>query len=202
MNSGKRLFDLILSFLLLVVFLPLLGLIALVLAVVYRGNPFFLHSRPGFLEESFGMIKFRTMSEAKDSEGNLLPSTQRLTTAGKFLRKHWLDELPQLINVLIGDMSLVGPRPLLHEYLPLYTSRQYRRHEVKPGITGWAQVHGHNNITWEQKLELDVWYVEHRSLSLDIKILFLTLRDLFRKHNYLPTEKFAGNEESSAFSVQ
>lgn len=200
MNSGKRLFDLVLSFLLLVVFLPLLGLITLVLAIVYRGNPFFLHYRPGKLEEGFWMIKFRTMSDAKDSDGNLLPSIQRLTTAGKFLRKYSLDELPQLINVLIGDMSLVGPRPLLHEYLPLYTSRQYRRLHVKPGITGWAQVHGHNNITWEQKLELDVWYVEHRSLRLDIRILLLTLLDLFRKHNYVPAEKFAGNEERLSVS--
>jgi lipopolysaccharide/colanic/teichoic acid biosynthesis glycosyltransferase len=145
-----------------------------------NGKPFFFQRRPGKNGRIFLLMKFKTMNDRKDANGQLLPDEQRLTRVGKFIRKTSLDELPQLINVIKGDMSLVGPRPLLVEYLPLYTPFQNRRHEVKPGITGWAQVNGRNAISWESKFERDVWYVDHVSLALDFKIIFLTIKKVFK----------------------
>lgn len=172
----KRLFDLLLSFGLLVILaLPLLLLWGLVRSKL--GSPvLFRQVRPGLHGRPFIMVKFRTMTDERDAGGKLLPDAQRLTAFGRFLRVSSLDELPELWNVLRGEMSLVGPRPLLMEYLPLYSSEQARRHEVRPGITGWAQVNGRNAISWEERFKLDVWYVDHRSLWLDLRILWLTVR--------------------------
>ena len=172
----KRLFDLLLSFgLLLVLALPLLLLWAL---VRYKlGSPvLFRQVRPGLHGRPFVMVKFRTMTDERGADGELLPDAQRLTTFGRFLRASSLDELPELWNVLRGEMSLVGPRPLLMEYLPLYSPEQARRHEVRPGITGWAQVNGRNAVSWEERFKLDVWYVDHCSLWLDLRTLWLTVR--------------------------
>lgn len=167
----KRIFDFAMAMLgLTVLALPLLILIVLIRRKL--GSPvFFRQVRPGLNGKSFEMVKFRTMTDERGPDGQLLPDAVRLTPFGRFLRSTSLDELPELWNVLKGDMSLVGPRPLLMEYLPLYTSEQARRHEVRPGVTGWAQVNGRNALSWEEKFELDVWYVEHQSLWLDIKIL-------------------------------
>ncbi len=172
----KRVFDLVLASLgLLALGLPLLGLFWLVRHKL--GSPVLFHqTRPGFHGKPFVMYKFRTMTEAYDTSGAALPDECRLSPFGRFLRASSLDELPELFNVLKGDMSLVGPRPLLMEYLPIYTPDQARRHEVRPGITGWAQVNGRNALSWEDKFKLDVWYVDHRSLWLDLKILWLTVR--------------------------
>jgi len=172
----KRLFDLLLSFgLLLVLALPLLLLWGL---VRYKlGSPvLFRQVRPGLHGRPFMMVKFRTMTDERGADGELLPDVQRLTSFGRFLRASSLDELPELWNVLRGEMSLVGPRPLLMEYLPLYSPEQARRHEVRPGITGWAQVNGRNALSWEERFKLDIWYVDHRSLWLDLRILWLTVR--------------------------
>ncbi len=160
----------------LVVLMPLLGGIALVIRLTLGGPVLFRQARPGVHGKPFVMYKFRTMREAVDAAGNPLPDELRLTRLGQVVRSYSLDELPELWNVLRGDMSLVGPRPLLMEYLPLYTSEQRRRHEVKPGLTGWAQVNGRNAISWEDKFKLDVWYVDHRSLALDLRILVLTVK--------------------------
>ena len=166
------------------------------------GRPvFFLQERPGLNGIPFLMIKFRTMSDARDTNGELLPDVDRLTSLGRFLRSTSLDELPELWNVLKGDMSLVGPRPLLVEYLPLYSERQSRRHDVRPGVTGWAQVNGRNALSWEEKFELDVWYVENHSLWLDIKILFLTVwkvvkRDDISKQGEATMTRFTGSSNS------
>ena len=172
----KRLFD----FLLALLALLLLALPLLVLALLVRrklGSPvLFRQTRPGLHGQPFEMVKFRTMTDARGADGALLPDAVRLTPFGRFLRASSLDELPELWNVLKGEMSLVGPRPLLMEYLPLYSAEQYRRHEVRPGVTGWAQVNGRNAISWEEKFALDVWYVEQQSLALDIKILWLTVK--------------------------
>lgn len=172
----KRLFDIVLSALgLLVLAIPLLSLVLLVRRKL--GSPvFFTQVRPGLHGKPFKMVKFRTMTDARGPDGALLPDAARLTPFGRFLRATSLDELPELWNVLKGDMSLVGPRPLLLEYLPLYSPEQARRHEVRPGITGWAQVNGRNALSWEEKFALDVWYVDHRSLGLDSKILWLTVK--------------------------
>ncbi len=172
----KRLFDIaIASFALLLLALPLLLITGLVRRKL--GRPaFFRQIRPGLHGKPFEMVKFRSMTDARGADGNLLPDADRLTPFGRFLRSSSLDELPGLWNVLNGQMSLVGPRPLLMEYLPLYSAEQARRHEVRPGITGWAQVNGRNALSWEDKFRLDVWYVEHRSMWLDIKILWLTVR--------------------------
>ena len=143
------------------------------------GKPFFFQARPGKNAKIFKIIKFKTMNDRKDEEGNLLPDHERLTTIGSFVRKTSLDEIPQLLNVLKGDMSLIGPRPLLVQYLPLYSETQKRRHEVRPGITGWAQINGRNAISWEQKFEYDVWYVNNLSFLLDVKILFATIKKVF-----------------------
>ncbi|OAD83644.1 sugar transferase [Comamonas thiooxydans] len=172
----KRLFDLLAAaFALLLLGLPLLLLMWLIRRKL--GSPvFFRQVRPGLDGKPFEMVKFRTMTDERGPDGQLLPDAVRLTPFGRFLRSTSLDELPELWNVLKGDMSLVGPRPLLMEYLPLYTPEQARRHEVRPGVTGWAQVNGRNAISWEEKFELDVWYVDHKSLWLDIKILWLTVK--------------------------
>ncbi|WP_255433185.1 sugar transferase [Alcanivorax sp. 24] len=177
----KRTFDFLASAAGLLVLSPVL----LVLAIMVRsklGSPIlFTQERPGLDGKPFKMMKFRTMTDERDEEGDLLPDEARLTRFGAFLRSTSLDELPELINVIKGDMSLVGPRPLLMEYLPLYSERQYRRHEVRPGITGWAQINGRNALSWDEKFELDVWYVENRSLWLDIKILFLTVLKVVKR---------------------
>ena len=159
----------------LVVLSPLFILIAILLFIANNGKPFFFQLRPGKNGKIFKIVKFKTMNDKKDATGQLLPDAQRLTTVGSFVRKTSLDEIPQLINVLKCDMSLVGPRPLLTNYLHLYTDFQNRRHDVKPGITGWAQVNGRNAISWDKKFEYDVWYVEHISFILDLKILFKTV---------------------------
>ena len=177
----KRVFDVVVSATALVVLAPVMGLIAL---AVWRtmGRPvLFRHVRPGLHGKPFVMYKFRTMRDLRDAAGELLPDETRLTPFGRWLRATSLDELPELLNVLRGEMSLVGPRPLLMEYLERYTPEQARRHEVKPGITGWAQIHGRNNLSWEERLRLDVWYVDHWSLWLDLKILWRTLWMVLRR---------------------
>jgi lipopolysaccharide/colanic/teichoic acid biosynthesis glycosyltransferase len=177
----KRFFDAILAALALLMLAPVM-LVTALLVRRYLGSPvLFSQTRPGFKGKPFQVYKFRTMTDARDSDGNLLPDDVRLTPFGLFLRSSSLDELPQLFNVLKGDIALVGPRPLLMAYLPLYSARQARRHDVRPGITGWAQVNGRNAISWEQKFELDVWYVENQSFWLDLKILALTLKKVFVK---------------------
>ncbi|MEI6755316.1 MAG: sugar transferase [Paludibacter sp.] len=186
----KRFFDILLSLCAIIVLLPLL-LFIVFLVRCFHGSPvIFSQVRPGQHAKPFTIFKFRTMTEQKDNDGNLLPDIQRMTALGRFLRSSSLDELPELINVIKGEMSLVGPRPLLLEYLPLYTYEQNRRHDVKPGITGWAQINGRNAIIWDEKLNLDVWYVDHQSLFLDFKILFLTMsKVIFRKQvNYNENE--------------
>ena len=171
----KRIFDLIVTIPVFLVFLPVVTITALLVRIKLGSPVLFKQSRPGLHGKSFYVYKFRTMTDETDSTGQLLSDHLRLTPFGKFLRKYSLDELPQLWNVLKGDISLVGPRPLLVDYLPLYSQEQARRHEVKPGITGWAQVNGRNTISWEDKFRLDIWYVDHYSFMLDLKILWLTL---------------------------
>jgi sugar transferase EpsL len=187
MNNGrspypKRLFDLLISLLALLLLSPLLGLLVLLVHVKLGSPVLFRQQRPGLHGRPFTLIKFRTMIDQRDAHGNLLPDADRLTKFGKFLRASSLDELPELWNVLKGEMSLVGPRPLLMHYLPLYTPEQARRHEVRPGITGWAQVNGRNALSWEDKFALDVWYVDHHTLWLDLKIIFLTLLKIIKRH--------------------
>lgn len=176
----KRLLDLFLAATIFIVAFPIFLFVCIGLAFANRGKLFFIQSRPGRGGKLFKIIKFKTMNDRKDALGNLLSDAQRLTTFGKIVRKISLDEIPQLLNVIKGDMSLIGPRPLLPEYLSLYTPFQARRHEVRPGITGWAQVNGRNSISWEQKFKLDVWYVDNLSFSLDIKIFFLTIKKVFK----------------------
>ncbi len=177
----KRVFDVIVSFILLLLTIPLLILIGLIIFVRHGRPVLFSQVRPGKDCKPFRMYKFRTMTNETDEAGNLLPNEHRMTPLGKFLRHSSLDELPELYNVLKGDMSLVGPRPLLMDYVPLFNKFQIRRHDVKPGITGWAQVNGRNSISWEEKFELDIWYVEHRNFLLDLKILWLTFLKTLRR---------------------
>jgi lipopolysaccharide/colanic/teichoic acid biosynthesis glycosyltransferase len=177
----QRVFEWIISGAVLIVLAPLLGAIAAAIYITMGGNPIFAQSRIGVRERTFTFYKLRTMTDVRDEAGEVLPDRQRITALGRFLRSTSLDELLQLWNVLKGDMSLVGPRPLLPEYLPRYTAFQRRRHEVKPGITGWAQVNGRNALTWEQKLDLDVWYVDHWSLWLDARILGMTVSQVLRR---------------------
>jgi undecaprenyl phosphate N,N'-diacetylbacillosamine 1-phosphate transferase len=172
----KRVLDFFAALTGLLILSPIIFFVIIFLAFANDGKPFFFQLRPGKNEKIFKIIKFKTMNERKDSDGNLLSDAERLTKVGAFVRKTSLDEIPQLINVLIGDMSLVGPRPLLPQYLPLYSEMQKRRHNVRPGITGWAQVNGRNAISWTKKFELDIWYVDNISLILDLKIFFLTLK--------------------------
>ena len=176
----KRLIDFIIVFCVLVVIWPILLIITLWLHFANKGaGAFFTQERPGKGGKIFKVIKFKTMTDERDADGNLLPDADRLTNVGRFVRSTSIDELPQLINVLKGDMALIGPRPLLVQYLPLYSKEQARRHEVRPGITGWAQVNGRNAISWTKKFELDVWYVDHCSFWLDVKIIFLTIKKVF-----------------------
>ena len=178
----KRVIDFILSLLTLAILWPILLVITIWLHFANKGaGAFFLQERPGKNGKIFKVVKFKTMTDERDAEGNLLPDAQRLTKVGRFVRSTSIDELPQLINVLKGDMALIGPRPLLPQYLSLYSKEQARRHEVCPGITGWAQVNGRNAISWTRKFELDVWYVDHCSFKLDVKIFFLTIKKVFMK---------------------
>ncbi|WP_339611201.1 sugar transferase [uncultured Planktosalinus sp.] len=194
----KPTFDFLAALTGLVLLSPVFLIVTIALALANHGQPFFFQRRPGKGERIFSIIKFKTMSDKKNTQGNLLPDAERLTAVGKLVRKTSLDEIPQLINVLKGEMSLVGPRPLLPEYLPLYNEEQKKRHHVKPGITGWAQVNGRNAISWEQKFALDVWYVENQNFLLDLKILFLTLKKVFvsegiNTEGQATTERFKGN---------
>ena len=176
----KRLIDFIIVFCVLVVIWPILLIITLWLHFANKGaGAFFAQERPGKGGKVFKVIKFKTMTDERDADGNLLPDADRLTNVGRFVRSTSIDELPQLINVLKGDMALIGPRPLLVQYLPLYSKEQARRHDVRPGITGWAQVNGRNAISWTKKFELDVWYVDHCSFWLDVKIIFLAIKKVF-----------------------
>jgi undecaprenyl phosphate N,N'-diacetylbacillosamine 1-phosphate transferase len=180
-NFGKRILDILLSLAVLSLTFPLLFVCFIALSFQNRGKAFFLQERPGRNKTPFNIIKFKTMTDDRDAQGNLLPDNIRITSLGIWVRKLSLDELPQLYNVLKGDMSLIGPRPLLFKYIPLYTSEQNRRHEVRPGITGWAQVNGRNSISWTRKFELDVEYVDRMNLSLDIKIFYLTILKILRR---------------------
>ncbi len=176
----KRLIDFILVLCVLLVIWPILLIITVWLHFANKGaGAFFTQDRPGKNGKIFKVIKYKTMTDERDAEGNLLPDADRLTKVGRFVRSTSIDELPQLINVLKGDMALIGPRPLLPQYLPLYSPEQARRHEVRPGITGWAQIHGRNAISWTKKFEYDVWYVDHCSFLLDLKIVFLTVKKVF-----------------------
>ena len=187
-NYIKRILDFILSFSLLILISPIIVIVGIVLFIQNQGNPFFIQERPGKNEKRFSIIKFKTMTDEKDKHGVLLHDNERLTKLGSFIRKTSLDELPQLFNVFIGNMSLVGPRPLLFKYLPLYTKEQKRRHEVTPGITGWAQVNGRNTISWTKKFELDVYYVDNKSFLLDLKIVWLTLVKVIKREGVNQTE--------------
>lgn len=178
-NFLKRLIDFIIVLTALLIIWPILLVIYIWLTIANKGaGAIFYQERPGKNEKIFKVMKFKSMTDERDANGNLLPDTQRLTKVGAFVRKTSIDELPQLINVLKGDMALIGPRPLLPEYLPYYTEREQQRHTVRPGITGWAQVNGRNNVTWDQKLELDVYYVEHLSFAMDVKVLFTTIKNV------------------------
>lgn len=177
----KRIVDIIGAGMGLLLLSPVLLVVALLILRQMRRPVFFRQTRPGLHGKPFEMIKFRTMQDAMDAEGNPLPDAERLTRLGRFLRSTSLDELPELWNVLIGEMSLVGPRPLLMEYLPLYSPEQARRHEVRPGVTGWAQVNGRNAISWDEKFALDVWYVDNRTIWLDLKIIWLTIRKVIKR---------------------
>ena len=175
----KRFFDFCIALIVLICISPFLLVITIWLHFANKGaGAFFFQERPGKNEKIFKVIKFKSMTDERDAYGNLLPNEQRITPIGKFIRKFSLDELPQLINVLKGDMAFIGPRPLLIRYLPLYNDEQHRRHEVRPGMSGWAQVKGRNNISWTEKFKLDVWYVDHLSLWLDIKIIFMTIKNV------------------------
>ena len=195
----KRFFDIVIASVGLIVLSPLFLILWIWLSIANKGaGAFFLQERPGKDEKIFKVIKFKTMNDRRDENGNLLPDSERLTTIGRWIRSLSLDEIPQLINVLKGDMSLIGPRPLLVQYLPLYDEVQRRRHEVRPGITGWAQVNGRNAISWQEKFEHDVWYVDHLSLSLDIKILLKTIEKVFKREGinsgtHVTMEEFNGN---------
>lgn len=195
----KRLFDFILSLIALIVLSPLLIIVTFWLHFANHGaGAFFFQQRPGKDAKIFRVIKFKTMTDERDSEGNLLPDAQRLTKIGKFVRSISIDELPQLVNVLKGDMALIGPRPLLIQYLSRYNKEQARRHEVRPGITGWAQCNGRNAISWQEKFKLDVWYVDHCSFILDIKIIFVTIKKVFVREGIssdttATMEEFMGN---------
>lgn len=196
----KRVFDILVSIIALLVLFPVFLLIALMVFWQLGIPVFFIQNRPGLHGKPFRIIKFKTMLDVRTKKGELLPDAERLTRFGHILRKTSLDELPELWNVLKGDMSFVGPRPLLMEYLPLYTSEQARRHEVKPGITGWAQINGRNTIDWDEKFRLDVWYVDHQSFWLDLKIILLTVVKVFRSEGinfsgHATMKRFRGRSE-------
>jgi len=194
----KRLFDFLSSLVLLMLLSPLFLVLTLLLFISHRGNPFFFQDRPGRYEKTIRIIKFKSMTGEKDEFGNLLPDNERLTKLGSFIRKTSLDEIPQLLNVFKGDMSLIGPRPLLFKYIPLYSVEQKQRHEVRPGITGWAQVNGRNSISWTKKFEFDLYYVKNMSFLLDMKILWLTFIKVFKREGInqsdeRPMGPFTGN---------
>ena len=196
----KRIIDVIFSLFGLLLLFPILFLLTLILFFANNGKPFFFQERPGRNAKIFKIIKFKTMNDKKDSLGNFLPDEFRITKIGGFIRKTSLDEVTQLINVLLGDMSLIGPRPLLIQYLPLYNESQARRHEVRPGITGWAQVNGRNAISWIDKFKYDVWYIDNISFLLDLKILYLTVKKVFKRDGvnqvgHASSEAFTGNAE-------
>ena len=195
----KSIFDKTLALFLIILFSPIYIVVSLLIFFKMGSPILFRQKRPGYKEKIFGIYKFRTMTNEKDANGNLLPDDKRLVGIGKFIRSTSLDELPQLFNVLKGEMSFVGPRPLLEEYLPLYNQKQKRRHDVKPGITGWAQVNGRNAISWEQKFDYDVWYVDNQSFWLDIKILWLTFLKVVKRSDISSStsstmEKFTGSK--------
>lgn len=195
---GKQLLDTLVALTAFLALLPVFLIVTLLLALANNGKPFFLQQRPGRHQRIFRIIKFKTMNDRKDAQGQLLPDADRLTVVGTFIRRTSLDEIPQLLNVIKGDMSLVGPRPLLVEYLDRYTEEQQKRHNVRPGITGWAQVNGRNAISWEEKFSFDVWYVQRVSLLLDLKILGMTLRKVVKSEGISSAtsstmEKFAGS---------
>ncbi|KQL39946.1 hypothetical protein AN960_08235 [Bacillus sp. FJAT-25509] len=196
----KRVIDLIISLTLLILLFPILILVAIAIRLKMGSPILFTQQRPGLFGKPFSLYKFRTMSNLYDEQGNLLPDDKRLSGLGKFLRKYSLDEFPQLLNIIKGEMSLVGPRPFLMEYLSLYTNVQMLRHNVRPGITGWAQVNGRNEITWEEKFKLDIWYVKNQNTLLDLKILFLTFfkvikREGISQQGHVTMEKFKGSNE-------
>lgn len=193
----KVIIDRVVALFLIILFFPLMVIVALILLIINKQQVFFVQQRPGKDEKLFYLFKFKTMNDEKDSNGAFLPDASRLTPLGKLLRKTSLDELPQFFNVLLGHMSFIGPRPLLIEYLPLYNVNQKKRHNVKPGITGWAQVHGRNAISWPQKFEYDIWYVQNVSFKTDMKILWLTVKTVFAQKNIshignATMEKFIG----------
>ncbi|OPH56667.1 sugar transferase [Paenibacillus ferrarius] len=197
----KRLFDLLVAIPCFVLFLPIIGIVAILVRFKLGAPVIFKQQRPGLQGKAIQLYKFRTMTDERDHEGKLLPDSVRLTSFGKLLRKYSLDELLQLVNVIQGDLSLVGPRPLLMDYLPLYSEEQAKRHLVRPGITGWAQVNGRNQISWEDKFKLDVWYVENQSFLLDVKILALTVVKVLKSDgishgNHVTMEKFSGSNLS------
>lgn len=197
-NIFKRIIDFIIALVGILFLSPIFIIVLILLAFYNNGKPFFFQKRPGKNEKIFKVIKFKTMNDKKGKKGELLPDENRLTPVGKFIRKTSLDEIPQLFNVLKGDMSLIGPRPLLVEYLPLYNSEQKKRHTIKPGITGWAQVNGRNAISWKKKIEYDVWYVENISFILDVKIILKTISKVIASEginmdNEITTTKFTGN---------
>lgn len=198
MPASKRLFDLIASILALIVLSPVMGLTALLVRINLGGPVLFRQQRPGYKGRPFHIFKFRTMADRFAPDGSLLPDSERLGRFGRVLRSTSLDELPELFNILRGEMSVVGPRPLLMEYLPLYSAEQARRHDMPPGLTGWAQVHGRNALSWQDKFRLDVWYVDNWSFWLDLKIIFLTLAKVFQREGITQegqatAEKFTGN---------
>ena len=193
----KNLLDFVVSLILILIFLPLIILLTILLVIQNKGSAFFFQDRPGQHEKRIRIVKFKSMTDDRDEDGRLLPDNQRITRLGRLIRKWSLDELPQLFNVLKGDMSLIGPRPLLFKYIPLYSKVQRRRHEVKPGITGWAQVNGRNAISWGKKFELDVYYVDHLSLGLDFKIFWKTILKILKREGIdqskeRPMEPFNG----------
>ncbi|MBJ7882701.1 sugar transferase [Gelidibacter salicanalis] len=195
----KRPIDIIISAIGLIILSPIILILIIVLTINNNGLPFFVHERPGKNEKIFRLLKFKSMNDKKDKEGYLLPYHLRVTKVGNFIRKTSLDEIPQLFNVLIGDMSIIGPRPLLIEYLERYSDFEKRRHNFRPGITGWAQVNGRNSITWKKKFELDVWYVNNVSFALDLKIVLLTIKKVVLKENINLSENvnmtpFMGND--------
>lgn len=197
----KRWLDVVLSVVVLALSSPFFVITLLLLILQNRGTPFFLQERPGKNHKPFRIVKFKTMNDRRDTDGKLLSDNERTTTLGKWVRKLSLDELPQLINVIRGEMSLIGPRPLLFKYIPLYSKEQDRRHEIRPGITGWAQVNGRNSISWQRKFELDVYYVDHLSFGLDLKIIWLTIlkvlkREGINQSEQRPMEPFTGNQKS------
>jgi lipopolysaccharide/colanic/teichoic acid biosynthesis glycosyltransferase len=194
----KRFLDILIGIICLILFLPVFVVIFVILTINNQGKPFFFQERPGKGGKIFRVIKFKTMNDRKDDQGNLLPDSERMTTFGKWLRKSSLDEMPQVFNILKGDMSIVGPRPLLPEYLELYNDSQARRHEVRPGTTGWAQVNGRNSISWEQKFEYDVWYVDNISFWLDFKIFWMSFMKIIKSSDInaegqATTKAFKGN---------